>query len=192
MSTLKGSQTEKNLLLSFAGESQARNRYNFFAGAARKEGYEKIAEIFDITADQERIHAKNFFKQLQGGEVEITGAFPAGVIGSTVDNLMLAIEGETYEYETMYPSFADVAEEEGFPAVARLFRNIAHAEKHHAKRYTELREEVESGKIFNLPEDTPWYCRKCAYIHVGKTPPAKCPACAHPQAYYQALSSAYL
>lgn len=182
---LKGSQTEKNLLAAFAGESQARNRYTYFASQARKEGYEQIAAIFEETASQEKEHAKREFKFLQGGEVEITAGFPAGVIGSTLENLKAAAEGEDYETSSMYPGFAEVAEKEGFREVAGVFRSIGIVERRHKLRYLALAKNIEEGLVFKREKPVRWVCRNCGYVHEGKEAPKLCPACAHPQAYYE-------
>ena len=182
---LKGSQTEKNLLTAFSGESQARNRYTYFASKARKEGYEQIAAIFEETANQEKEHAKREFKFLKGGEVEITAAFPAGVIGSTLENLKEAAAGENYEHTKMYPEFAKVADKEGFKEIAEVFRNIAVAEKRHEGRYIALAKNITEGHIFKREKPTRWVCRNCGYVHEGTEPPDKCPACAHPKAYFE-------
>jgi rubrerythrin len=182
---LKGSQTEKNLLTAFAGESQARNHYTYFASQARKEGYIQISAIFEETANQEKEHAKREFKFLEGGEVEITGAFPAGVIGSTLENLKEAAAGEHYENEQMYPQFADVAEKEGFDEIARVFRNIAVAEKRHEQRYIALANNITNGRVFKREKTVRWVCRNCGYVHEGKNAPDVCPACAHPQEYFE-------
>ena len=184
---LKGSKTEKNLLLAFAGESQARNRYTFFGSAARKEGLEQIALIFEETATQEKEHAKRFFKLLEGGDVQIAGAFPAGVIGKTADNLKAAAAGENHEWGSLYPDFAKVAEKEGFKDVARLFRAISVAEKQHARRYEGLLANVEKGTVFKKKDKMKWRCLNCGYVHEGKEAPQVCPACDHPQAYYELL-----
>ena len=188
---LKGSQTEKNLLTGFAGESQARNRYNYFAGQAKKEGYEQIAAIFEETANQEKEHAKREFKFLQGGEVEITAAFPAGVIGTTLENLKEAAAGENYETTQMYPGFADVAEKEGFGEIAKAFRSIAIAEKRHRDRYLALAGNIEKNRIFKRDKAVRWVCRNCGYVHEGNTAPDLCPACAHPQSYYEIEAANY-
>lgn len=185
MKSLKGTKTEKNLLTAFAGESQARNRYTYFASKARKEGFEHIAAIFEETADNEKEHAKRFFKFLEGGEVQITASFPAGVIGSTKENLKAAGDGEQYEHTTMYPEFAAVAKEEGFPEVAAAFRAVALAEKAHELRYRKLQKAVEEGTVFKKDKVVRWKCRNCGYIHEGKTPPPNCPACEHPQSYFE-------
>jgi rubrerythrin len=182
---LKGSQTEKNLLTAFAGESQARNRYTYFASQARKEGYIQISAIFEETANQEKEHAKREFKFLEGGEVEITGAFPAGVIGSTLENLKEAAAGEHYENTQMYPQFADVAEKEGFDEIAKVFRNIAVAEKRHEQRYIALANNITNGRVFKREKTVRWVCRNCGYVHEGKNAPDVCPACAHPQAHFE-------
>ena len=182
---LKGSQTEKNLLGAFAGESQARNRYNYFASKAKKEGYEQIAAIFEETANQEKEHAKREFKFLEGGEVEITAAFPAGVIGTTVENLKEAAAGEHYETTEMYPGFSEVADKEGFSEIAEVFRNIAIAEKHHKERYLALAKNITDGTVFKRDKPIRWVCRNCGYVHEGLEAPDLCPACAHPQNYYE-------
>jgi rubrerythrin len=184
MSSLVGSQTEKNLLTAFAGESQARNRYTYFASQAMKEGYRQISEIFTETANQEKEHAKRFFKFLEGGNVMISGAFPAGVIGATVENLKAAAAGENYEWGQMYPDFAKVAGEEGFEEIARVFRNIAVAEKFHEERYLALAANIENGLVFKRPAPVVWRCMNCGYIHEGDAAPYECPACAHPQAHF--------
>ena len=188
---LKGSKTEKNLLSAFAGESQARNRYTYFASKARKEGYEQIAAIFLETADNEKEHAEREFKFLQGGEEEITGSFPAGVIGDTKANLKAAADGEHYEWTEMYPEFAKIAEEEGFLEIATVFRSIAEAEKAHEARYLTFLKNIEEGKVFKRDEVVKWRCRNCGYIHEGTEAPKECPACAHPQSYYELLCESY-
>ena len=185
MKSVKGTRTEKNLLTSFAGESQARNRYTFFASAAKKEGYEQIAAIFTETAEQEKEHAKRMFKYLEGGCVEITASFPAGVIGSTADNLRAAAAGENEEWTKDYPAFADIAEAEGFPEIAAMYRNISVAERGHEERYLALLRNVENGTVFAKGESTVWQCRNCGYIHEGPEAPEACPACLHPQAYFE-------
>ena len=185
MSKLKGSKTEKNILTAFAGESQARNRYTYFASQAKKEGYVQISAIFEETANQEKEHAKRLFKLLEGGEVVISAAFPAGVIGSTLDNLKDAAAGEHYEYTEMYPEFAETAEEEGFPEIAVIMRSIAVAEKYHEKRYLDLASNIEHDRVFKRPEKALWHCRNCGYVYEGLEPPEKCPACAHPRAYFE-------
>ncbi len=185
MKSVKGTQTEKNLLTSFAGESQARNRYTFFASQAKKEGYEQIAAIFTTTAEQEKEHAKRMFKFLEGGCVEITASYPAGVIGTTVDNLKAAAMGENEEWSQDYPHFADVAEQEGFPAIAKMYREICVAEKAHEEQYLALAKRLEEGTLFAQPEVTYWQCRNCGYVYEGTSAPAACPACLHPQAYFE-------
>jgi len=185
MKSLKGTQTEKNLLISFAGESQARNRYNFFAKVAKKEGFEQIAAIFLETGEQERQHAKKFFNYLEGGMVEITASYPAGMTGTTGENLLAAANGEHEEWSRDYPHFADVAESEGFANVAATWRKIATVEAQHEKRYRRLLERVLAGQVFAREEETTWQCRECGYIHTGKEAPKACPACAHPQAYFE-------
>jgi rubrerythrin len=182
---LKGSTTEKNLLAAFAGESQARNRYSFFASAAKKEGYEQIAAIFLQTAEEEKEHAKIFFKQLKGGDAEITATYPAGIIGSTKENLAAAAAGEMMEWGTLYPGFAATADTEGFGEIATLFRQISRVEQNHESRYKKLLANMEKGNVFKTSMPVPWYCRNCGFIHEGKTAPATCPACGHPQAYFE-------
>ncbi len=191
MPALKGSRTEKNLLTAFAGESQARNRYTYFASQAKKEGYEQMAFIFEETANQEKEHAKRLFKFLEGGEVEVQAAFPAGVIGSTLDNLKAAAAGENYEHTQMYPEFAKAAEEEGFSEIAAVFRAIAIAEKQHEKRYLDLASNIENNRVFKREEEVVWRCRNCGYLHKGNEAPETCPACAHPQAYFELLGENY-
>ncbi len=187
MGKLKGTQTEKNLLVSFAGESQARNRYTYFASAARKEGYIQIADIFEETADQEKEHAKRFFKFLEGGELEISASFPAGVIGTTLENLQEAAAGEHYEQAEMYPGFARVAREEGFEAIAMVWEAVSVAERQHEKRYRDLAANIEAGRVFSRPQPLVWRCRNCGYLHEGTEAPNSCPACAHPQSYFELL-----
>jgi rubrerythrin len=182
---LKGTQTEKNLLTAFAGESQARNRYTYFASQARKEGYEQIAAIFEETANQEKEHAKREFKFLEGGEVEITAAFPAGVIGNTLENLKAAAAGEHYENTEMYPNFANTAEAEGFTEIAAVFKKIAVAEKRHEQRYLSLVKNIKEGLVFKRPQKVRWVCRNCGYVHEGFEAPKVCPACAHPQSHFE-------
>ena len=189
MKSIKGTETEKNLLKSFAGESQARNRYSYFASVAAKEGYEQIAAVFDATAEQERIHAKQFFKFLEGGEVEITASYPAGTIGSTAENLKAAAAGEKFEWSSLYPGFADVAEKEGFTEVANKYRSISVAEKSHEERYLALLKNIENGTAFSKGAPTNWQCRKCGYTYSGKEAPKKCPACGHPQSYFEVKSN---
>lgn len=185
MASLKGSKTEKNLLKSFAGESQARNRYTFFASAARKEGYIQIQRIFEETAANEKEHAEVFFKHLEGGDVEITAAYPAGKIETTEENLLAAAEGELMEWGTLYPDFANVAKEEGFLDIAESFTEIAEVEEEHEKRYRKLLENVKNGTVFKRDEEVEWHCLNCGYIHHGKEAPDVCPACEHPQSYYE-------
>lgn len=185
MSTLKGTRTEKNLLTAFAGESQARNRYTYFASQAKKEGYEQIAAIFLETADNEKEHAKRIFKFLEGGEVEISAAFPAGTIASTAVNLGDAAAGENYEHTSMYPEFASIAEEEGFKEIAAVLRGIARAEKGHEERFRALLANIETGRVFKRDGKVFWRCRNCGYIHEGNAAPEVCPACAHPQAFFE-------
>lgn len=188
---LKGSKTEVNLLTAFAGESQARNRYTYFSSVATKEGYKQIAAIFEETANQEKEHAKRLFKFLEGGEVEIKASFPAGVISTTLDNLIEAAAGEDYEVTTMYPDFAAVAEEEGFKEIARVFRNIGKAEAHHRDRYLALKKNIEDGTVFEKDGVVIWACRNCGYLHEGKVAPTTCPACAHPQAHFEIQAKNY-
>ncbi|UCE60266.1 MAG: rubrerythrin family protein [Phycisphaerales bacterium] len=188
MRSLKGSKTERNLLTAFAGESQARNRYTYFASKAKKEGFIQIADIFEETADQEKEHAKRFFKFLEGGDVEVTAAFPAGMIGSTAENLKAAAGGEHHEWESMYPEFAATAREEGLEAVAKVFDAVAVAEKQHEKRYLGLLANVEAGTVFRKKEKVVWRCRNCGYLHQGTDAPDSCPACAHPQAHFEMLA----
>ena len=182
---LKKSQTEKNLLTAFAGESQARNRYTYFSSQARKEGFVQISAIFEETANQEKEHAKRLFKFLEGGEVEISAAFPAGVIGSTSENLKAAAAGENYETTEMYPNFAKVADEEGFSEIADVFRSIAVAEARHRDRYLTLEKNIAEGKVFKREKSVRWICRNCGYVHEGTDAPDVCPACAHPQANFE-------
>jgi rubrerythrin len=182
---LKGSETEKNLLTAFSGESQARNRYTYFASQAKKDGYIQLSAIFEETANQEKEHAKREFKFLEGGEVEITASFPAGVIGSTIENLKSAAAGEHYETTEMYPEFADVAEKEGFGEIAEVFRSIAVAEKRHEERYLALAKNIKDGVVFKRAKAVRWVCRNCGYVHEGTEPPDMCPACAHPKDYYE-------
>ncbi len=191
MSGLKGSRTEKNLLTAFAGESQARNRYTYFSSQAKKEGYVQISFIFEETANQEKEHAKRLFKFLEGGDVEVQAGFPAGVIGSTLENLRAAAAGEHHEHTEMYPDFAKTAREEGFNAIGDVFEAIAVAEKQHEKRYIDLAANIEAGRVFERETETLWRCRNCGYIHVGKGAPEQCPACAHPQAHFELLGENY-
>jgi rubrerythrin len=188
MMELKGSKTEKNILTAFAGESQARNRYTYFASEARKEGYIQIADIFEETANQEKEHAKRFFKFLEGGEVEIQTSFPAGVIGKTAENLKAAAAGEHYEWTDLYPSFAKIAQEEGFGDVAETFSAIVVAEKQHEKRYLGLLTNVEAATVFKKDKTVIWRCRNCGYLHEAKEAPKVCLACYHPQAYFELLA----
>ena len=184
---LKGTQTEKNLLTAFAGESQARNRYNYFASQAKKEGYVQISDIFTETANQEKEHAKRLFKLLQGGEVEITGAFPAGTIATTMENLKESAAGENYEHTEMYPGFAKIATEEGFGDIADIFTAIAVAEKQHEKRYLDLAANINAGRVFKRDATVVWRCLNCGYLHEGSDAPVVCPACDHPQAHFELL-----
>jgi rubrerythrin len=185
---LKGSKTEANILTAFAGESQARNRYNYFASAAKKEGYVQISAIFEETANQEKEHAKRLFKLLEGGEVEVKAAFPAGVIGTTMENLREAADGEKFEWSDMYPTYAKVAKEEGFDEIAAIFTSIAVAEKQHEKRFLGLMENVKNGTVFKKAESISWICRNCGYRHEGAEAPEVCPACDHPQAHFEMLA----
>jgi rubrerythrin len=186
--SLKGSRTEKNLIAAFAGESQARNRYTYAAGKARKEGFVQIAKIFEETADQEKEHAKRFFNFLEGGEVEVKAAFPAGITGSTAENLKAAAGGEHFEWTELYPGFAKVAREEGFEAVAMVFEAICVAEKQHENRYNGLLANVENGTVFKKDKPVVWRCQNCGYLHEGTEAPDSCPACAHPQAHFELLA----
>jgi len=188
---LKGSETEKNLLKAFAGESQARNRYTYFASVAKKEGYEQISAIFLETAENEKEHAKVFFKYLQGGTTEITVTYPAGKIGTTQENLLHAADGEYEEWSQLYPEFAKVAKKEGFHDVAVSFTEISEVEQEHEKRYRKLLENVKQKKVFQKAKNVKWKCRNCGYVHEGKDAPKSCPACKHPQAYYEVLSENY-
>jgi rubrerythrin len=187
MKSLKGSQTEKNVLTAFAGESQARNRYTYFASQARKDGYIQISNIFSETADQEREHAKRFFNFLEGGDAQIAAAFPAGKVGSVAENLEAAAAGENYEWTTMYPGFAKTAREEGFEMIAKAFEAVSVAEKQHDKRYKGLLANVKESKVFKRSEKVLWRCLNCGYIFEGEEPPKACPACLHPQAYFELL-----
>lgn len=191
MKSLKGTKTEKNLLTAFAGESQARNRYTYFASQAKKEGYEQITAIFLETAENEKEHAKRFFKFLEGGEVEITASYPAGVIGKTKENLKTAAAGENHEHTKMYPEFARVAKEDGFPEIAAVLRAISVAEKQHEKRYLALLENIKKDRVFKRGSVIKWKCGNCGYVHEGKEAPKECPACAHPRAYFELLSENY-
>ena len=188
MKSVKGTKTEKNLLASFAGESQARNRYTYFAGAAKKAGFEQIAAIFLETADNEKEHAKRFFSFLQGGEVEITAVYPAGVIGDTAANLRAAADGEKMEWSKLYLDAENIARQEGFEEIARVFKEIAEVEAEHEKRYRRLLQNVRENKVFKKDVVVKWKCRNCGYVHEGKEAPAACPACAHPRAYYEVLA----
>ena len=185
---LKGSQTEKNLITAFAGESQARNRYTYFASKARKEGYVQIADIFEETANQEKEHAERFFKFLEGGEAEVKGMFPAGIISDTAENLKAAADGENYEWSEMYPGFAQVARDEGFTAIATVFEAIKVAEAQHERRYLGLLKNLEEDTVFKKDTEVTWRCRNCGYLHEGKEAPGQCPACAHPQAHFELLA----
>ena len=187
----KGSRTERNLLAAFAGESQARTRYTFFASVAKKEGFEQISAIFTETADNEKEHAQLFFEHLKGGLVEITAAYPAGVIGSTAENLLAAAEGEKHEWGTLYPNFAEVAEEEGFADVARTFRMVAKVEAYHERRYRKLLANVEQGKVFKKDSPVMWKCRNCGYVFEGMEVPEKCPVCEHPRSYFELRTENY-
>jgi rubrerythrin len=189
--SIKGTKTEKNLLASFAGESQARNRYTFFASAAKKEGFEQISRIFLETAENEKEHAKVFFKYLEGGEVEITAAYPAGVIGDTKSNLEAAAAGENMEWTTLYANFANVAKEEGFPEVARSFEQISKVEMFHENRYRKLAANIAGSEVFKKKKTTKWHCINCGYVYEGEEAPKECPACKHPQAYYEVLAENY-
>ena len=189
--SIKGSKTEKNLLASFAGESQARNRYTYFASVAKKAGYEQIAAIFLETADNEKEHAKRFFKLLEGGDVEITATYPAGIIGTTEQNLLGAATGENLEWTKLYADAAKIAREEGFPHVADQFKKIAEVEEEHEKRYRKLLANLKSDSVFKRPQAVKWHCRNCGYVHESNEPPAKCPACDHPRAYYEILAENY-
>ncbi|GHT13610.1 rubrerythrin [Bacteroidia bacterium] len=189
--SIKGTKTEQNLLKAFAGESQARTRYTFFASKAKKEGYEQIAGIFLETADQEKEHAERFFKFLEGGQVEITATFPAGIIGTTIENLRAAAEGEYEEWNDLYPAFAEVAAEEGFPLIATAFKKIATVEVQHEKRYLKLLANLETDTVFKKGEEIEWQCRNCGYVHTGTEAPGACPACLHPQAYFEPKKNNY-
>jgi rubrerythrin len=189
--SIRGTKTEKNLLAAFAGESQARNRYTYFASAAKKEGFEQISRIFLETAENEKEHAKIFFKYLEGGEVEITAAYPAGVIGDTKSNLEAAAVGENLEWTTLYSNFANVAKEEGFPEVARSFEQIAKVEMFHENRYRKFVANIAGSEVFKKKTTTKWHCINCGYVHEGPEAPAECPACKHPQSYYEVLAENY-
>jgi rubrerythrin len=189
--SIKGTRTEQNLLKSFAGESQARSRYVFFASKAKKEGYEQIAGVFAETAEQEKEHAERFFKFLEGGMVEITASYPAGRIGTTQENLAAAAGGENEEWTELYPAFADIAEEEGFKQIAVAWRMIATVEAEHEKRYRKLLDNLQKDQVFSKEEEIEWQCRNCGYVHKGKTAPGKCPACEHAQAYFEPKKQNY-
>lgn len=184
---VKGTETEKNILKAFAGESQARNRYTYFASQAKKDGLVQISAIFEETANQEKEHAKRLFKLLEGGELEVTAGFPAGIIGSTAENLEASAAGENYEHTQMYPEFAKTAREEGFDAIAIIFESIAVAEKQHEKRYLDLLDNINNGRVFKRNNVVIWRCRNCGYLHEGTESPELCPACAHPQAHFELL-----
>jgi rubrerythrin len=188
---LKGSKTEKNLLATFAGESQARTRYSFFASVAKKEGYEQISAIFLETSENEKEHAKLFFSHLKGGDVEFTATFPAGIIGTTAQNLKLSADGEKMEWGTLYPGFGQVAEEEGFPEVAHTFRQVAKVESYHERRYRKLLDSLVRGDIFKKDVPEHWKCRNCGYVHEGPESPLKCPVCDHPRAYFELYCENY-
>ena len=191
MPDLKGSQSEKNLLTAFAGESQARNRYSYFASQAKTDGYVQISSIFEETANQEKEHAKRLFKFLEGGEAEVKAGFPAGLIGSTLENLKEAAGGEHYEWTEMYPGFAKIAREEGFNDIGAVFEAISVAEKQHEKRYLDLAGNIEAGRVFKRDKKVVWRCRNCGYLHEGEKAPKECPACAHPQAHFELLGENY-
>jgi rubrerythrin len=188
MADLKGTRTEKNLMAAFAGESQARNKYDFFASAAKKEGFVQVSDIFTETAANEKEHAKRLFKFMTGGEAGITASFPSGVVGTTAENLKAAAAGENHEHTEMYPDFAKIAEEEGFPKIASVMRSIAVAEKQHEKRFLALLKNINEDKVFKKDAPVKWRCGNCGYIHEGPEAPDECPACAHPQAYFQLLA----
>ena len=189
--SIKGTETEKNLLKAFAGESQARNRYTYFAGVARKAGFEQIANIFTETAENEKEHAKIFFAYLEGGDVEINAAYPAGTIGETKANLEAAAAGEKMELSDLYPSFEKTARAEGFPEIAASFKEIAEVEEFHEKRYRKLAANVQAGEVFKKPTVVKWHCTNCGYVHEGPEAPLVCPACKHPRAYYELLAENY-
>jgi len=191
MATLKGSKTEQNLLKSFAGESQAKMRYEFFAKQAKKDGLEQIASIFDETAINEKAHAKRFFKFLEGGAVEITATYPAGKIGTTLENLKESAEGENEEWTELYPEFAKVAEEEGFKEIATAYKLIAKVEKAHEDRFKKLYKNLEEGKVFEKGDKVVWKCRNCGFLHEGTKAPEMCPACLHPQSYFEVKETNY-
>ncbi|MDR1718526.1 MAG: rubrerythrin family protein [Dysgonamonadaceae bacterium] len=189
--SVKGTKTEQNLLKSFAGESQARSRYTFFASQAKKEGYEQIAGVFLETAEQEKEHAKRFFKYLEGGPLEITASYPAGIIGTTAQNLLAAADGELEEWDVLYREFAEIAKEEGFPQISTTFRMIAKVEAEHEKRYRKLLSNLEKDEVFKKEEEIEWQCRNCGFVHKGKNAPNVCPACEHPQAYFEPKKNNY-
>jgi len=189
--SVKGSKTEQNLLKAFAGESQARNRYTFFASAARKEGYEQIANLFLETAENEKEHAKVFFKHLEGGDLEITASYPAGAIQDTKANLQAAADGEKMEWGTLYPEFARIAREEGYPEVAQSFEQVAKVERFHEARYRKLHDVVGRGEVFKRASTVKWHCINCGYVYEGTEPPKVCPACKHPQSFYEVLAENY-
>ncbi len=191
MKSIKGTKTEKNLLASFAGESQARNRYTYFASVAKKAGYEQISAIFLETADNEKEHAKRFFKFLEGGDTEITASYPAGIIGDTSENLAAAASGENLEWTTLYKEAEAVARDEGFEEIAKQFKEIAEVEEEHEKRYRKLLKNIKDGSVFKKDSAVKWKCRNCGYVHAGKAAPGECPACAHPMAYYEILCENY-
>ncbi|MDD2419596.1 MAG: rubrerythrin family protein [Bacteroidia bacterium] len=189
--SIKGTKTEQNLLKAFAGESQARSRYVYFASVARKEGYQQIAAVFEETAEQEKEHAKRFFKFLEGGMVEITASYPAGIIGTTAENLAAAAAGENEEWSELYPEFAEIAKEEGFPQVATAFKMIAKVEAEHEARYRALLARVEAQKVFEREEEIEWQCRNCGYVHKGKKALENCPACQHPKEFFEPKKNNY-
>ena len=191
MAALKGTQTEKNILTAFAGESQARNRYTYFASQAKKDGFVQISAIFEETANQEKEHAKRLFKLLEGGDAQVSATFPAGVIGTTFENLLEGAAGENYEHTTMYPEFAKTAMEEGFKNIAAIFMAIAVAEKQHEKRYKDLAANIEAGRVFKRESKVTWRCRNCGYLHEGEEAVEECPACAHVRAHFELLGENY-
>ena len=191
MKSLKGTKTEQNLMTAFAGESQARNRYSFFASQAKKEGYEQIAAMFLDTADNEKEHAKVIFKLLEGGEAQVSARFPAGVIAQTTANLLEAAAGERYEYSEMYPGFAEIAKKEGFPEIAATLLNIAAAEKGHERRFLSLKRNLDNSMVFKRDSKVVWRCRNCGYMHEGDAAPDECPACKHEQAYFEVFGEVY-
>lgn len=191
MKSLKGTKTEKNLLAAFAGESQARNRYTYFSSQARKEGYQQISWLFQDTADNEKEHAKRFFKFLEGGDAEITAAYPAGVIGTTAENLKASAAGENFEHTTLYPESAKIADEEGFPEVSAAFRAIAQVEKGHETRYLKLLDNLQKDRVFKKDAPVKWRCRNCGYVHEGPEALEVCPSCLHPKAYFELLAENY-